>query len=191
MDIKQEIFSLIFLLLSIFLSFVLVVNYQNAGELHYKLKAVSSYPIIGTYLPAIIFWLSTFFLCVLIVAWIVILFIPLNDKRIVFITSNGKLIISLKSIQNFVLYSLGQESQIIEPKVKIKMTRKKMKIYVDGYLADKENIVTHCDYYSTHIQQKVEQLIGEDKIKISVFIHLLDYEDKLKQMKNKQTKRVD
>ncbi|WP_366533438.1 alkaline shock response membrane anchor protein AmaP (plasmid) [Carnobacterium maltaromaticum] len=178
MAIRKKVVCLLALLGALFLFFILMVEYSYTTNIDLTFLSITKYPIIGAYLPEVIFWLSLSFFCFTFVTSIILLFSPIKKKNIVFASPNGTLNLSLKSIENFVLYSVTENPSIFAPQVKVHLTKKKLKIKILGYMTDSKDLIGNSDGYALQIQENLNHLLGNHSMNVLISMKLKDYEQK-------------
>lgn len=180
MTFRKKLSYLVALLSALFLLFVLIMEYSYTTKIILNFSPIASYPVIGIYLPKFIFWLSATIFCFVLVGGIIIIFLPITKKNLVFVSPNGTLNISIRSIENYILYTVKNNSIIFTPQINLHLTKKKLKIKISGYMTDSKNLIGNSDRYALQVQEKLNLLLGDHKMKILVSMNLKDYELKAK-----------
>ncbi len=158
-------------LLIIPLLFSVIVDNQEVGQFSFVLLPFTQYPLIGEYAASYLFWGSSLIFVLVIVLILIVLFYPHNRTSILFKKGKSELRINQKAITHFVQASLAQEQFIDEPKVKTKMTKHKLKIYIEGTLKETTNVSEKYQLAAKDIENKLQNLLGiteEKQVKVNL-----------------------
>lgn len=191
MTIRKKLGCLLAILVILFLLFVLVAEYSYTVNISPHFFPITNNPRIIPYLSNIIFWLSLIVFCLVLAIGIVIFFIPTKKKNLLFVLPNGTLNLSLKSIENFVMFTVTKDPVIIAPQVKVYLTKKNLKVKILGYLGDSENLIGHSDEYALKIQDSLNQLLGEHNMNLFVTMKMKDYKQNTRRKNILARHRVD
>ncbi|OFI47705.1 hypothetical protein BG262_08370 [Floricoccus penangensis] len=171
----SKLFCSILLILLVFVLFSVTITYQSVGNLRYTLTSYENYDFIGKYIPQILFWLSLFFIALIIILLLFVIFAPKKTSSFKINKSKGSLVIEKKAIENFVLGIVKKDSDIEDPSVRAKMYRKKIKVQISGNLAPGTNVIDKKENLMEEISDKISSLLGVDS-KIKSVIKFNDFE---------------
>lgn len=177
MSILKKIFVLTYLILSIIILISTVISYQSSVRLSFKLIPFSEYPIIGTMLPVIIFYLSIIFLFFALVSFFTVLFFPQKTISFFFMKSSGLLTVNKKAIEGLVNEVILNKQVIIEPMITVKMRKTKISITVRGNLSYFRDVFSKIEDCTKEIERELHQLIGEE-VNINFKIKFTEYRNK-------------
>ncbi|OFI49338.1 hypothetical protein BG261_01785 [Floricoccus tropicus] len=156
----SKLFCSILLILLAFVLFSVTITYQKFGDMPFTLIRYDSYAYIGKYIPQILFWLSLFFIALIIILLIFVIFAPKKTNRFKISKNKGSLVIDKKAIENFVLNIIKKDSDIENPSVKAKMYSKKIKLNISGDLQPGTNVIEKKEYLIDEISEKIASLLG-------------------------------
>lgn len=180
MTVRKKVGCLATLSSALFLLFILVTNYSDVVKDTLKFFPITNYPTIDNDLPKVIFWLSVTIFCLILVTGIIVILSPITKKNLLFVSSNGTLNISRRSIENYVLYTIINNPIIFNPQIEVHITKKMLKIKILGYMTDSKDLIGNSDQYALQVQEELNQLLGDHKMKLIIDIKLKDYEQKAK-----------
>lgn len=179
--------SLFLVILGIFL-FSITIEYQTVGDFSFRLLPYEEYPGIGMYMPEIMFWGSIVLIVIIILALLFVIFSPKKVNKIEIKKDSGVLKFDKKAVENFALSIVEEESDILNPSVKAKMTKKKIKLLISGDLPDEDNIAAREQIVMDKIAVKFDKLLGVES-KVETHIRFKNFDKKeLKEIKDDKRK---
>lgn len=165
----KKIISIILILILMLAFFSITTFYQYTENLSFRFLPLSKYPLIGQYFPGFLFWLSVILIAIGFLAILVILFYPKKLGKVKLKEDHGSLSIDKNAIKGFVESVVEQNSFISPPKVKVAMTKRKVKVKIKGDLKRTTDLVEKNERLVDQIESSLKQLIGlKQKIKIQV-----------------------
>ncbi|MCF1685552.1 alkaline shock response membrane anchor protein AmaP [Tetragenococcus halophilus] len=167
--IRKLLFSIVLLGLLITFFFVLIEN-QQAIYLPVYFISMDDYPLIGSYIQIILFCLSVFFIGLAILLLLITIFYPKKSNTLVIKGKNGRLSVQKSVVENFVLENLKKEPSIENPRVKAKMSKKKIKIKIAGALRKTMRTTEKQNELVEQIRHEVSDLLATDAIKTEVYL---------------------
>jgi len=167
--IRKLLFSIVLLGLLITFFFVLIEN-QQAIYLPVYFISMDDYPLIGSYIQIILFCLSVFFIGLAILLLLITIFYPKKSNTLVIKGKNGRLSVQKSVVENFVLETLKKEPSIENPRVKAKMSKKKIKIKIAGALRKTMRTTEKQNELVEQIRHEVSDLLATDAIKTEVYL---------------------
>lgn len=167
--IRKLLFSIVLLGLLITFFFVLIEN-QQAIYLPVYFISMDNYPLVGPYIQIILFCLSVFFIGLAILLMLVTIFYPKKSNTLVIKGKNGRLSVRKSVVENFVLETLKKEPSIENPRVKVKMSKKKIKIKIVGALRKTMRTTEKQNELVEQIRHEVSDLLATDAIKTEVYL---------------------
>ncbi|ALS36472.1 ABC-type multidrug transport system fused ATPase/permease subunit [Enterococcus rotai] len=165
----KKTFITFLLLLLMYLSFSAVVSYQTYISIPFYFLSLNDYPLVGTWLPIIAFYLAVITLIIFFVLVLITLFYPKRMSQFSFTKSDGHLKISKKAVEGFVSESLTAEKLMKNPNVKATMSQKKIKIKIKGDFQIVSDLYGKTDEWSKKLENQLHDLIGPG-VKISIKI---------------------
>lgn len=85
---------------------------------------------------------------------------PKKITKLKFSKKNGALLIDRKGIKGFVLSSLKEEQGIKSPSVHIKMSKKKIRVFVKGKIGITSDIYGHTEKWESKMEEQIQLLVG-------------------------------
>lgn len=167
--IRKLLFSIVLLGLLITFFFVLIEN-QQAIYLPVYFISMDNYPLVGPYIQIILFCLSVFFIGLAILLLLITIFYPKKSNTLVIKGKNGRLSVQKSVVENFVLENLKKEPSIENPRVKAKMSKKKIKIKIAGALRKTMRTTEKQNELVEQIRHEVSDLLATDAIKTEVYL---------------------
>lgn len=167
--IRKLLFSIVLLGLLITFFFVLIEN-QQAIYLPVYFISMDDYTLIGSYIQIILFCLSVFFIGLAILLLLITIFYPKKSNTLVIKGKNGRLSVQKSVVENFVLENLKKEPSIENPRVKAKMSKKKIKIKIAGALRKTMRTTEKQNELVEQIRHEVSDLLATDAIKTEVYL---------------------
>lgn len=167
--IRKLLFSIVLLGLLITFFFVLIEN-QQAIYLPVYFISMDNYPLVGPYIQIILFCLSVFFIGLAILLLLITIFYPKKSNTLVIKGKNGRLSVQKSVVENFVLENLKKEPSIENPRVKAKMSKKKIKIKIVGALRKTMRTTEKQNELVEQIRHEVSDLLATDAIKTEVYL---------------------
>lgn len=167
--IRKLLFSIVLLGLLITFFFVLIEN-QQAIYLPVYFISMDDYPLVGSYIQIILFCLSVFFIGLAILLLLITIFYPKKSNTLVIKGKNGRLSVQKSVVENFVLENLKKEPSIENPRVKAKMSKKKIKIKIAGALRKTMRTTEKQNELVEQIRHEVSDLLATDAIKTEVYL---------------------
>ncbi|MEK2456480.1 alkaline shock response membrane anchor protein AmaP [Tetragenococcus halophilus] len=168
--IRKLLFSVVLLGLLMTFFFVLIEN-QQAIYLPVYFISMDDYPVVGPYIQTILFWLSVFFIGLAILLLLITIFYPKKSNTLIIKGKNGSLRVQKSAVENFVLESVKKEPSIENPRVKIKMSKKKIKIKIAGGLRKTMRTAEKQNELVEQIRHEVSDLLAtDDTIKTEVYL---------------------
>lgn len=156
----SKVMLILALVILLILMFFNVVQNQDVISLPFYFMSMYQYPLIGPYMGTLILWTSIIFLILIIVSIVIILFFPKKEEQVQFSKEKGKLVIQKKAIEHFIFSIVKQESFIDVSSVKIKMTRKKLKVTIIGKMRLTDAVPQKYEELTCTIKENLETLFG-------------------------------
>lgn len=156
----NKVIAIILLLLMMLTFFAVIVYCQEVANLPFQFIDLASYPLIGYYFPTILFWLSVAFFASSLIAMFIIIFYPKEQVEVKLKEDHGVLTIDKKAIRGFVRSSIEEADFLAPPKIKVNMTKHKIKIKIKGDLKRTSDLYEKNDVLVHNIQRNLKQLIG-------------------------------
>lgn len=157
--LKKVILSIL-IICSIITIYSITVQYQLVSHLPVILYYLSDINGLSFPVSIYLFWSSIVLIIGLITFLLIVLFYPNKQNELVIKKEKGTLIIKKKSIENFILSSLGRENFIDSPRIKVKMTRSKMKVSIVGDIKKTSDLSDKTIIYAQKIKEELQTLIG-------------------------------
>lgn len=160
------------LLLLMLVFFAVIVFYQGVVNLPFHFIRLAHYPGIGSYLPPFLFWLSVVLLAICLIALLVCLFYPNKINVLTFKKDKGTLKIDKKAIKGFVSARLEDADFMAPPKVKVDMTKHKLKVKINGELKRTSDLYDKTEVLVSEIKKELKELIGvKQSVSVDVVYH--------------------
>ncbi|MDT2675310.1 alkaline shock response membrane anchor protein AmaP [Enterococcus dongliensis] len=135
------------------------------------------------YIKQFLFWTAIVFSIALLIVILVLIFYPRIKKTFVIKEDNGRLSLDKKAIEGFVHSKLKEVGFVSEPKVKVRATKNKLKVYVTGQLTRTSSIIGKTGALMEEIEDELQEILGT-KEKVKVDITYKEYENKNRQTTN-------
>lgn len=124
----------------------------------------------------IILWFNASLFLLLFVIICVIGCYPMKITKLKFQKNNGAILIDRKGIKGFVLSSLREEQSIKNPSVHIKMTKKKIRVFVKGKIGITSDIYGRTEKWESKMEEQIQQLVGREvgiktKVKLNGYVN--------------------
>ncbi|OIL96774.1 hypothetical protein ATX47_00320 [Oenococcus oeni] len=150
----------------------LLLRFQSTVSFPFRLTQLEHYPMIGKYMPEILFWLSVV-LGVLTILFIITIILWSSLKHeLIFKKSKGKLQIQKKAIESFINENAKEDSFIKDPKSKIKITRHRLKIYLNGSFDPNIVLPSENQKFQEDLTHKLTKLLNAPREKIKITLKL-------------------
>lgn len=173
---SKKLFLSLLLIVLMLLAFSCVVAYQYEVMLPFEFLPFTMYPIVGSSLAVILFWLAVIVGAVCLALLLIVLFSPRELSWFKLHEDHGALVIDKKAIQGFTKAILETEDFISPPKVKVSMTKHKIKIKIIGDLKRTSELYDKSDVLIQRIQNELTHLLGL-KQTLFVQVFLQDYQE--------------
>lgn len=172
MSRSKKIIFIILILILMLAFFSITTFYQYTENLSFRFLPLSKYPLIGQYFPPFLFWLSVVLIAIGLISIIVILLFPKKIEKMKLQKNKGTLSIESSAIKGFVQSIVDQKSFIEPPKVKVAVTKRKIKVKIIGELKRTTDLIQKSESLIDSIETNLKQLIGvQQEIKIDVAYH--------------------
>lgn len=172
----KALFILALILLAIPLFYTLVANQFVAAGLP-ALLPLTDYPLVGSYMPQLLFWVSVGFLVLAVVGIIVILLFPGQSASLEIEKDAGNLTIQKRALESYVLETVKEEPFIRDPSVSIKVKKEKIDVLVTGKMRKVFLLTDKQDQLARAIQHNLAMLVGPN-MKIETNVRFKDYQKK-------------
>lgn len=156
----EKTLSIIGLLLVMLASFTVIVFYQRSVQLPFFLRPLSSYPIAGDFIAEFLFWLGAALFVICLIILLIVLFYPKSLSAVKFQKSHGTLTINNAAIKGFVESIVNKYEFTKKPKIKVHLTKHKLKIRINGELKRTSELYGKSELLSKEIRNELKQLIG-------------------------------
>lgn len=164
---KIKKISIVIILCALLMLALLIIGYQNEVNIRILFNQ-----IIDIYFTNIIFLIITMFFLILLGG---LLFFPIEKKVWSCAFEDGELRLENRSIENFILNVVKDGTLIFEPKVKISIKRKLIKIKVTGKTRNEKNICIESEKLSLIIKDRMTLLLGDSLAEIFVIVKISDF----------------
>lgn len=150
----------------------IVVRFQAIGSFPFRLTPLTQYPAIGQYMPAILFWLACGLIVIILLCLIVIILWPSQKHQLVFKEGRGTLHIQEKAIENFT-NQVAQESHFLkEPKTKVQLIGRKMKVRLEGSFDPQDVLPDENRRFQENLKNKLSILLNAPREKLRITLQL-------------------
>lgn len=163
----KKTITLFFLLILMCLCFSVVVSFQIYVPMPFYFISLEYYPLIGNWLPIVMFYIGVITCIILFISILIIIFYPKKISQFTLKKANGYLQISQKAIEGFVVQSLKSEKLIENPNVNATLSQKRIKIKVKGDFQIVSDLYGKTEQWSGYLENQLQELIGSD-VKISI-----------------------
>ncbi|NTQ01559.1 alkaline shock response membrane anchor protein AmaP [Enterococcus faecium] len=154
------------LLLSVFLAIALINAPYIMPE---QLERFRFFTLTNYYMQQYIFWAAVLFAVLAIIILLVVLFYPKSRGTFVMKREDGKLTIDKKAIEGLVRSHLHEEEFIHSPKVRIRSTKNRIHIHVNGDLKRTSSLVGKTGVLMQDIEEEVTKVLGtKETVKVAV-----------------------
>ncbi|KGH60015.1 alkaline shock response membrane anchor protein AmaP [Oenococcus oeni] len=145
-----------------------VIRFQAIGSFPFKLTRLTQYPVIGQYMPIMLFWLTCGLIVIILLCLIVIILWPSQKHQLVFKEDRGTLQIQEKAIENFA-NRIAQESGFLEePKVKVRVTARRIKVHLEGSFNPQDVLPDVNQRFQENLKNKLSALLDAPKEKLRI-----------------------
>ena len=145
-----------------------VVRFQTIGSLPFKLTRLIQYPVIGQYMPVMLFWLACGLIVIILLCLIVIIFWPSQKHQLVFKEDRGTLQIQEKALENFVNRTAQESDFLEEPKVKVRVTARRIKVHLEGSFNPQDVLPDVNRRFQENLKNKLSALLNAPKEKLRI-----------------------
>lgn len=185
MNILKKIGFIVVLLLIVPLLFFIVIENQQVVDLPFRFAPIKMYPGVGPYMADYLFWGSTVLLILFLILILVVLFWPMNRTTIIYHKGSSSLKVNKKAVDNFILAAIQQEDYIAEPRVKSKLKKNKVMVFIEGNVKATTDVSGKIQLFTNKLETELREFLGieEDK-QVIVSLKNLATSD------SKKTKRV-
>lgn len=123
----------------------------------------------NTIFNQLLFWIAIVFAVVLLIVIFVLIFYPKTKQTFVLQEDHGRLVLDKKAIEGFVRSKLASVDFVSTPKVKVRATKNKIKVYVAGQLARTSMLVDKTGTLVEEIRSELQSILGsEAQVKVEV-----------------------
>lgn len=151
-----------------------LIGTQAWGQLPFRLLPMASYPLIGSYLDQMLFWLTLAFMVFVILLMLVIAFYPKAHSELAIDQEAGSLTVQKKAIESYVLEAVKEEPFIADPAVKVRITKNKVKVEVKGKLRKVFQVTDKQERLAEKIKTDITKLLG-DNSQVTTNVVFKDY----------------
>lgn len=170
----KALFIIALVLLAIPLFYTLVVNQFVAARLP-ALLPLTDYPLVGSYMPQLLFWVSVGFLILAVVGIIVILLFPSQSSAFHIEKDSGNMTIQKRALESYVLETVKEEPFIRDPSVSIKVKKETIDVLITGKMRKVFLLTDKQDQLASAIKHNLAMLVGPN-MKIETNVRFKDYQ---------------
>ena len=132
-----------------------------------------------------IFWVALVLLGIMLFLFLFILLFPRRKGTFELKEEQGKLVLHRKAIEGFVRSSL-QDSDFLEaPTIRVKATKRRIKVNVKGTLKRTADLIGQTEAWSKTMEERLARLVGAGH-KITIDVHFEDIQS-MKRPQQQQT----
>lgn len=116
-----------------------------------------------------LFWVALVFAIVLLIGILVLIFYPKVKQTFVLKEEKGRLSLDKRAIEGFVRSKLQGMGFVASPNVKVRATKRQIKVKVKGQLTRTSSLIGKTNTLMAEIQQELQEILGsQEKVKVNV-----------------------
>ncbi|WP_285017183.1 MULTISPECIES: alkaline shock response membrane anchor protein AmaP [Lactococcus] len=171
--IKLLFFFAYLILLSVIIP-TLWMNF-NAQDFQWKVAEITQFPRLNQFTSEYMFWFSLFLGVLLTLTLIIILFLPKTYLNIILDSELGELTLKRSAIEGLVREKIEENQYIKNPKIKVLLFRRKIKVLVKGDILPRNKMLERTQYIGSDLQEYLETFFGlTHKLKLDIKIKGVD-----------------
>lgn len=179
----KKFLRILICLLLLPLAITIILEHQKGFSIPLYFTKMMDHPWIGPYISYYLFVVGSLFLFMLLVVILVTIFYPNEKKQVIFLKSQGRLMITKKALEGYVSSGLAQEQWLKNPNVSCRLTKKKIIVQIKGdFNRETFDLKGRSEELSTRLTNELGDLLGlTEKKKFLIYLKNSQSDTKSKQ----------